>query len=226
MEGIMSTSTTIDIDSTRELRTELIRGALEMLDSGLITGTAGNLSVRAGDHIIITPSGAAYDRLEPEDLATVDMAGRIVDVRGENRPSSETPLHLAVYRGTDARAVVHTHSPFANAVGLVRDELPRVHYAIRALGGRVRVAPYATFGTQELADNVIAAIDGRTGCILRNHGTVVYGSSMAEALDRAAKLEWVSALYWRAAQLGEPAELTDDDLELVKTQATNLGYRS
>lgn len=215
-----------DIDDTLEIRRELIRSSLELLESGLITGTAGNLSVRVGEQIIITPSGAAYDRLEPEDLATVDIDGRIIDVRGDNRPSSETPLHLAVYRGTDARAVVHTHSPFANAVGLVRDELPRVHYAIRALGGRVRVAPYATFGTQELADNVMAAIEGRTGCILRNHGTVVYGTTLVEALDRAAKLEWVSALYWRAAQLGEPAELSDDDLELVKTQATNLGYRS
>lgn len=219
-------STDISIDSTLELRRQLISSALELLESGLITGTAGNLSVRVGDHVIITPSGAAYDQLEPEDLATVDIDGQIVDLRGDSRPSSETPLHLAVYRGTDARAVVHTHSPFANAVGLVRDELPRVHYAIRALGGRVRVAPYATFGTQELADNVIAAIEGRTGCILRNHGTVVYGSGLPEALDRAAKLEWVSALYWRAAQLGEPAELTDDDLELVKSQATNLGYRS
>lgn len=222
----MTVSTEIDIASTLEVRKQLISSALELLESGLITGTAGNLSVRVGDHIIITPSGAAYDQLEPEDLATVDIDGQIVNVRGTNRPSSETPLHLSVYRATDARAVVHTHSPFANAVGLVRDELPRVHYAIRALGGRVRVAPYATFGTQELADNVIAAIEGRTGCILRNHGTVVYGSSLPEALDRAAKLEWVSALYIRAATLGEPAELTDDDLELVKTQATNLGYRS
>ena len=222
----MTVSTDISIDSTLEVRRQLIRSALELLESGLITGTAGNLSVRVGDHVIITPSGAAYDQLEPEDLATVDSDGTIVNVRGTNRPSSETPLHLAVYRGTDARAVVHTHSPFANAVGLVRDELPRVHYAIRALGGRVRVAPYATFGTQELADNVISAIAGRTGCILRNHGTVVYGADLPEALDRAAKLEWVSALYWRAAQLGEPAELTDDDLELVKSQATNLGYRS
>lgn len=219
-------STDINIDSTLELRRQLIRSALELLESGLITGTAGNLSVRVGDHVIITPSGAAYDKLEPEDLATVDIEGQILNVRGSNRPSSETPLHLAVYRATDAQAVVHTHSPFANAVGLVRDELPRVHYAIRALGGRVRVAPYATFGTQELADNVIAAIEGRTGCILRNHGTVVYGSGLPEALDRAAKLEWVSALYCRAAVLGEPAELTDDDLELVKNQATNLGYVS
>lgn len=211
---------------TEELRTGLIGCALEMLASGLITGTAGNVSVRAGDHIIITPSGTPYDSLRPADLAVVHLDGTIVDAPGGRQPSSESPLHLAIYRGTPAGAVVHTHSPFANAVGLVRDELPRVHYAIRALGGRVRVAPYATFGTQELADNVLTAIEGRTGAILRNHGTVVYGSTLAEAKDRAEKLEWVSALYWRAAQLGEPAELSDDDLELVKAQATNLGYRS
>lgn len=215
-----------EIDDTLEIRRELIRSALELLESGLITGTAGNLSVRVGDQVIITPSGAAYDALDPADLATVGLDGSIIDARDGHRPSSETPLHLAVYQGTDARAVVHTHSPFANAVGLVRDELPRVHYAIRALGGRVRVAPYATFGTQELADNVMAALAGRNGAILRNHGTVVYGAGLPEALDRAAKLEWVSALYWRAAQLGEPAELSDEQLELVKTQATNLGYRS
>lgn len=219
----MAIDTTIGGD---QLRADLIACALEMLASGLITGTAGNVSVRIGDHVIITPSGTPYDSLRPADLATVHMDGTILDAPGGKQPSSEVPLHLAIYRGSSAQAVVHTHSPYANAVGLVRDYLPRVHYAIRALGGRVRVAPYATFGTQELADNVLAAIEGRNGAILRNHGTVVFGATLAEAQDRAEKLEWVSALYLRAAQLGEPAELSDEQLELVKTQATNLGYRS
>lgn len=135
-----------------EDRRLLVETMQSLSSSGLVTGTSGNVSLRRGDTILITPSGVDYDVLEPGMLAAVSMSGQLLDE--SLPPSSETPLHLAIYRDTSATSVVHTHSPYATAVGLVVDELPSVHYAIRALGGPVKVAPYATFGSAELAEPV------------------------------------------------------------------------
>ncbi|MFE7620866.1 class II aldolase/adducin family protein [Streptomyces sp. NPDC057496] len=181
---------------------------------GLVVGTSGNVSARVGDTVLVTPSGVPYDRLGPQDAVGVDLAGN--RVLGELAPTSELPLHLAVYRNTDASAVVHTHAVHATAVSTLVPEVPPVHYAAAMLGGTVRVAAYARYGTDELAANMLAALRDRTGCLLQNHGTVTHGATLDEAYDRTAQLEWLCRLWLAASSvpgrtpsLLSPAQLSD-----------------
>ncbi|MGW0607046.1 class II aldolase/adducin family protein [Streptomyces sp. NPDC002640] len=157
-------------DETARAWRWLVATARRTAEDGLVVGTSGNVSVRVGeDLVLVTPSGVPYDRLGPGHLVGVGLDGR--RRLGTAEPTSELPLHLAVHRGTGARAVVHTHAVHATAVSTLVDELPPVHYMTAALGGPVRVAPYATYGTPELAEATLAALEDRTACLLRNHGT-------------------------------------------------------
>jgi L-fuculose-phosphate aldolase len=203
-------------------RESLIDYGRRMVRDDLVDGMSGNLSVRAGDLIAITPSGAPYDGLVPADICLVrpddgsTVAGR--------RPSTETPMHLAVYRATDAVAIVHTHSPFVIALSTVLDELPAVHYAMAGLGGLVRVVPYARFGTAELAEHAVAGLAGRTAVILRNHGAVTYGATLAQAYSRAGTLEWLARVYWHACLAGSPRTLTAAQLDEVRETTRAIRY--
>jgi L-fuculose-phosphate aldolase len=170
-----------------------------MTGDRLVVGTSGNLSVRAGDLLAVTPSGHAYDTLTPELVCVLDLDGSPVE--GALAPTSELPFHQLIYASTDAAAVVHTHSTAATVVSTVVDELPAIHYLLAVLGGPIRVAPYATFGSQELADNVLAAIEGRSGVLLANHGAITYGPAIEVAYDRALYLEWVAEVWLRAHAL-------------------------
>lgn len=192
---------------------ELVETARRTVADGLVVGTSGNVSVRVGETVLVTPSGVPYDRLTPDDVTGVDLAGR--QVLGSLVPTSELPMHLAVYRTTAARAVVHTHAVHATAVSTLVGELPPIHYMAAALGGPVRVAPYATYGTDELAGNMLRALDGRTGCLLRNHGTVTHGTTLAQAYDRTAQLEWMCRLWLTASSVPglTPHLLTREQLE-------------
>ena len=184
-------------------------------------GTAGNVSVRAGEHVVLTPTGCTFDSVVPEAMSVVDLDGDVV----EGAPTSELGLHLGVYRAMDwTGAVVHTHSPMATAVGSVIDELPPIHYAMLALGGSVRVAPYATFGTEELHEFVLRALEGRTAALMRNHGTLNCGASLDAAMEGTLLLEWACGLYWHASQLGEPSVLTEEQLADVARQVQELNY--
>jgi L-fuculose-phosphate aldolase len=194
-------------------RALIVHHAGRLRPDGLVVGTAGNLSVRSGDLVAITPSSIDYDELEPGLICVVEPDGAIVEAR--RPPSSELPMHLAVYAGTAARAIVHTHAPFATALSTVLDELPAIHYAIADLGGPVRVARYVTFGTGELAEVVQEALTGRSAVILGSHGTLTTGDTLEEAYFRSVLLEWLSALYYRARQLGEPRILPLDEIERV-----------
>lgn len=184
-----------------------------MTADGLVTGTAGNVSVRVGDLVAVSPSGMDYAAIGPDDVCVVDLDGTPVD--GPHRPSSETPLHLAVYHTTDARAVVHHHGLHSTAVSLVQQTLPAVHYYIIRLGGPPRVAPYATYGTPELAASVETALRDRTAALMQNHGAVAYGTTLDEAYDRAQLVEWLAQLYTTSAPLGTLRILTDDELAAV-----------
>ncbi|GAA0638796.1 class II aldolase/adducin family protein [Streptomyces thermocarboxydovorans] len=193
---------------------DLVDTARRTAAEGLVVGTSGNVSVRVGETVLVTPSGVPYDRLTPDDVTGVDLTGR--QVLGTLVPTSELPMHLAVYRATDARAVVHTHAVHATAVSTLVHELPLIHYMAAALGGPVRVARYATYGTEELAENMLDALSGRTGCLLQNHGTVTYGSTLTQAYDRTAQLEWMcrvwltaSAVPGRTPSLLSPAQLDE-----------------
>ncbi|MFJ5722866.1 class II aldolase/adducin family protein [Streptomyces sp. NPDC093149] len=166
---------------------------------GLVVGTSGNVSARVGGTVLVTPSAVPYERLGPEDVVGVDLEGN--RVLGELAPTSELPLHLAIYRNSDAAAVVHTHAVHATAVSTLVPEVPPVHYAAAMLGGTVRVAAYARYGTEELAENMLAALRDRTGCLLQNHGTVTHGATLEEAYDRTAQLEWLCRLWLAASSV-------------------------
>ncbi|MER6093882.1 class II aldolase/adducin family protein [Streptomyces bluensis] len=176
---------------------ELVVTARRSVADGLVVGTSGNVSARVGDTVLVTPTGVPYDRLTPDTVVGVDLDGR--QVLGSLRPTSELPMHLAVYGATGARAVVHTHAVHATAVSTLVPELPLIHYMSAALGGAVRVAPYATYGTQELAENMLRALEDRTACLLQNHGTLTYGATLSEAYDRTAQLEWMCRVWLTAS---------------------------
>jgi len=180
----------------RELIAEFGR---RMTADRLVVGTSGNLSIRSGDLIAVTPTGHAYDTLTPELVCVHRLDGSAVE--GELAPTSELPIHQLVYGHSDAAAVVHTHSTAATVVSTVVEELPTIHYILAVMGGPVRVAPDAAFGSQQLAANVLAAIEGRSGVLLANHGAVTYGPTIQVAYDRALYLEWVAEVWLRAHAL-------------------------
>ncbi|MFJ3896692.1 class II aldolase/adducin family protein [Streptomyces sp. NPDC090083] len=190
----------------------LVATARRTVTDGLVVGTSGNVSVRVGDTVLVTPSGVPYDRLTPADAVGVDLDGR--QVLGTMLPTSELPMHLAVYRRTGAQAVVHTHAVHATAVSTLVPELPSVHYMSGALGGPVRVAPYATYGTEQLAENMLHALTGRSACLLQNHGTIAYGGSLDQAFDRTAQLEWMCRLWLTASSVPglSPSLLTGEQV--------------
>jgi L-fuculose-phosphate aldolase len=192
-------------------RQEVCRWARRTAADGLVVGRSGNLSVRSGDLVAVTPTGVDYDRLRPEDVPVVGLDGSPVD--GELLPTSELPMHLAAYAADRTRAaVVHTHAVHATAVSLLVDEVPLVHYVLGTLGDTVRVAPYATYGTAELAGHLVTALADRHGCLLRNHGTVTTGTSLDEAYERTVQLEWACRVWLLARSAGEPTLLSADQM--------------
>jgi L-fuculose-phosphate aldolase len=180
----------------RELIAEFGR---RMTADRLVVGTSGNLSIRVGDLLAVTPAGHAYQTLTPELVCVQELDGAAVE--GELAPTSELPFHRLIYAHTDAAAVVHTHSVAATVVSTVVEELPAIHYILAVMGGPIRVAPYARFGSRQLADNVLAALEGRSGVLLANHGAITYGPTIEVAYDRALYLEWVAEVWLRAHSL-------------------------
>jgi L-fuculose-phosphate aldolase len=203
-------------------RQELVRYCARLLADGLALGAAGNLSVRVGEVIAITPSGIAYGELTPADICVVTPAGE--EIEAAETPSTELPMHLAVYAATGAGAVVHTHSPEVVALSATCEELPAVHYAITSLGGPVRVAPYTRFGSAGLAAAAVAALQGRQAAILQNHGAVCHGATLAAAYDRALLLEWLARVYRLARAHGEPRILSQAELDEVAAEALRRRY--
>ena len=207
-----------------QARHELVIYGRRMTAEGLVFGSDGNLSIRLGDQVLITPSGVEYALIEEDELCLVTAADG-VQVGGGARPSSETPMHRAVYASSDAGAVVHTHSTAAVAASTLCDELPAVHYAILRLGGStIRVAPFRTFGSDGLADAAREALDGRCAALLQNHGVIAYGSTLAQAYARAKIVEWLSDVWLRARAAGSPRILTDEELAGVTAQSERLRY--
>jgi L-fuculose-phosphate aldolase len=212
----------MDADAVGEVRTSIAQGCRALAAKNLVVGTAGNVSVRAGQHVAITATGATFDELTPDEVVLVDINGSLV--AGELEPTSEIELHLALYREFDAGAIVHTHAPGAIAVGLVADELPCIHYQLLSLGGSVRVAPYATFGTRELAENGRAALSGRTAALMANHGAVTYGRDLQAALESTVLLEWACGIYLQAAAVGTPRALSAQQLDDVIAAVLTRNY--
>lgn len=205
-------------------REEVVAAARATLERGLNRGTAGNVSARGpSGGMLITPSAAPYRRLEPGDVVALALDGT---ARGdEGTPSTEWRLHAAVYRERpEAGAVVHAHPPFSTALACARREIPAFHYRVAAAGGdSIRCAPYAPFGSRELAEGALQALEGRRACLLANHGMVALGGSPAAALDLATTVEGLAEAYWRALQVGEPELLSGEQMAEVRDRMSGYG---
>ncbi|GGM77642.1 fuculose phosphate aldolase [Longimycelium tulufanense] len=203
-------------------REAIVGACRRLVRDGLVVGTAGNVSVRAGELVAVTPSGVDYDRLTPELIGVHRLDGSPLDA--PLAPTSELPIHLAIYAERDIVAVVHTHSPAATALSCLVDEVPAVHYYLALFGGPVRVARYATYGTPQLAESMLDALRDRTACLLANHGAVTIGDSLAKALERARYLEWVCEVALRVLSTGQrPRLLSTEQMAEAKDKLDNYG---
>jgi L-fuculose-phosphate aldolase len=208
--------------TTISLREHVAGAARELARDGLFIGTAGNVSARHGDLVAVTGTGVVLEGCRPDDVTVVSRSGEVVE--GELAPTSELSLHLGVYDDTETTAVVHTHAPYSTALACVLDELPVLHYQQLLLGGAVRVATYATFGTPELAAAVREALVDRQAALMANHGSVAIGASLAAAVENARLLEWLATLHHRASVLGTPKVLGQDEQDDVIHQALSRSY--
>ena len=198
-------------------RQQVAETALSLLETGLVVNTSGNASVRVDDDIIITPSTREYDSLQAEDICVIDLDGKMTD--GRYLPSSETPLHLAIYNSRpDIHAIVHTHSVHATAVSTLVQELPAIHYQMVDLGGPVPVAPYETFGSHELAASVLGVLTERTAALMQNHGSITVADTLKKALARTIALEWCCEVWLKAVTVNEPSTLDEAQMEAAKRQ--------
>jgi L-fuculose-phosphate aldolase len=191
---------------------------------GINRGSAGNVSARVAGGFIVTPTGMAYDQCTAEDMVFVAMDGT---PQGQRKPSSEWRFHRDVYAArADAGAVIHTHSPFATSLACMGVDIPPFHYMIARFGGKdVRCADYATFGTQQLSDAVLRALEERCACLMAHHGMLVFGSDLNRALALAVELETLCEQYWRVLQIGEPSLLPDDEMERVIAKFAGYGQQ-
>jgi L-fuculose-phosphate aldolase len=211
-----------------EERAALAAAGRRLAERGLVIGTSGNLSARHGDLVAVTPTGGVISELTAGQMTVISLEdGRVVD--GDLAPTSEVPMHLAVYRATGAAAITHTHATTSTAIGLIADEIPLVHYTMLNLGGAVRVADYACYGTDRLAELVVAALEFKQAALLRNHGSIAVGSSLAKAVDNLELVEWAAQTYHQAllasALTGRaPRVLTQAEQEEVITVALSTGY--
>lgn len=208
------------------LRQAVIDTCLALAARGLNQGTSGNVSVRdeSGAGFYLTPSSLPYEHLVPDDMVHVDLASGAVS--GRCRPSSELPFHLAILRARpDAGAVVHTHSEHATAVACLGRDLPAVHYLVALFGGaEIRCAPYATFGTEALSANVLAALEHRRAALLANHGLIVLGRDLNQALALTEEAEVLAKLYLRTLAAGGPQLLSADEMARVVERFRDYGY--
>lgn len=207
-----------------ELRLEVVSAARAMNARGLNRGTAGNVSTRWRDGFLVTPTGMVYDEMSPDDVVFVGSDG---SWSGTRKPSSEWRFHRDIYEAREeAGAILHAHSPFATPLACLRGGIPPFHYMIaRFGGGSIRCADYATFGTQELSTNAVAALEGRCACLLANHGMLVFGRGLRHALDLAVELETLCEQYWRARQIGEPVLLADAEIVRVLERFADYGQQ-
>jgi L-fuculose-phosphate aldolase len=205
-------------------RAELIAAARAMQPAGLNRGTSGNVSVRSGDGFFITPTGMPYDRLVADDIPLMQLDG---SHHGQRKPSSEWRFHRDLYASRpEVGAVLHAHSPFAVSLACLRLDIPPFHYMIARFGGdSIRCAEYSIFGSELLSTAAMAAMAGRKGCLLANHGLLVAGRDLDEALSLAIELEELCEQYWRACQLGRPVLLSETEMAAVLEKFAGYGQQ-
>lgn len=203
----------------------VIDTALKMNEIGINQGTSGNVSARNSDGFIITPSGMAYEALEPTDIVQMSPQG---EYEGNLKPSSEWLFHRDIYLARpDVGAIIHTHSKFATTLACMRRDLPPFHYMIGVAGGpNVRCAPYATFGTQALSDVAVSALEGRYACLLANHGMIVAAKDLPKALAIAQEIELLCEQYINLLQLGDPIILSEAEMAEVLEKFKTYGKQT
>jgi len=208
-----------------DLRKEIIATALKMNALNINRGKSGNVSARIADGYLITPSGVAYETMESDDIVPMNLEGK---AHGLRAPSSEWRFHRDIYAAwADVAAIVHAHPPFATSLACLSRSIPAFHYMIAVAGGKdIRCAPYATFGTQQLSDHALAALEGRKACLLANHGMIAVGVSLAAALALAVEVESLAEMYWRALLIGEPCVLSEDEMTIVLEKFRTYGQAS
>jgi len=211
-----------------ELRQALVTAARRLNAAGINQGTSGNLSVRCGGVLLITPTSMPFERMEPHHLVAIDFDGRplTAELTEQPRPSSEWRLHADVLRSRpEVGAVVHCHSTRATALACHSRPIPSFHYMVAVAGGDdIRCAPYALFGTAELSEGALQALKGRRACLLAHHGQVALGADLDQALRLAIEVETLAAMYLEACRLGEPPLLGSAELERVQAQMNSLLY--
>ncbi len=206
-----------------DLRKQMVDIARRMNASGINQGTAGNLSQRLDDGFLITPSSLPYDRMEAEDIVEMSFDGTYV---GKLRPSSEWRFHRDILKHrSDINVVLHCHSIYATTLACQYKPIPAFHYMVGVAGGNtIRVAKYATFGTQQLSDNAIEALEGRLACLLGQHGQISLGKTLESALALGQEVETLSRLYVQVLTLGDAPILSDEEMERVIEQMRKMSY--
>lgn len=204
-------------------RLDMVKTCRRMNDSGINQGTAGNISLRHGDGLLITPTSLPYDQMEPEDLVQMAFDGTY---EGRRRPSSEWRFHRDILQARpDVNVVLHCHSVYATTLACHHKTIPSFHYMTGVAGGTtIRCATYATFGTQALSDNALEALQDRLACLLGQHGQISLGTTLAAALALGIEVETLSRLYVQALTLGEPPILPDEEMARVLQQMKNMSY--
>lgn len=208
-----------------EERKQLVEYGKKLLDTGLTVGTGGNISLydKETGYMAITPSGLDYYQIKEEDIVIMDLEGNTIE--GSLKPSSEHQMHSLVYKHRDdARAMIHTHALYATTISCLNIDLPAVDYLVAHAGGNnVRCAEYATYGTKQLAENALEAMEGRKAVLLANHGINVIGSTLAETFAITEQLEFCARLYWQAKAIGEPVILPDNEMEMMVKRFIDYG---
>ncbi len=207
------------------LAESVIDAALTMSTSGLSAGRSGNVSVRDGNRVLITPTGMAYEDLVPSDIVSMALDGSVLP--GSRKPSSEWHFHAAIYAAReDVHAIVHTHSNAATALACLEEGIPAFHYMVAAAGGAdIRCAPYATFGTEELAALAVGALEDRRACLLAHHGVIACGADLVKTYDLAVEVETLAEQYGRARLLGSVPLLSDDEMHRVLDKFKGYGQQ-
>ncbi len=205
-----------------DLRKKVIEICLRMNEEGINQGTTGNVSVRTAEGFLITASGVPYKKMKPHHVVEMDLDGGYL---GEFLPSTEWRMHMDIFRKRpEAQAIVHTHSIHAAALACLRKDIPPFHYMIGVGGGAtIRCSDYAEFGTQALSDTMLKAMEGRTACLLANHGQIVFGPNLDKALWLAGEVETICHQYWAALQAGTPVILADDQMTTVLARFKTYG---
>ncbi len=206
------------------LRQAIIDGCLRMNAEGMNQGTSGNISARYKNRMLITPSATAYEKMQPKMLASMSLEEGDESWKGPLKPSSEWHFHrnIMMHR-PDAGAVVHLHAPFCTVLAIANKPIPACHYMVACFGGNtVRCGGYARYGTPELSEIALEALEGRTACLLANHGMIAIGTSLEKALWTAVELETLAKQYYHSLLIGGPVLLSDRQID--ETLLAFAGY--